>query len=113
MAQKVVVEITDDLDGGKAVETVTFGLDSRSYMIDLSAKNARALRKILGPYVESGRRIRTGRPDRARHVRSAGARTTATTQDVRVWARAQGIEVADRGRIPRDLTVKFQAAHSS
>ncbi len=113
MAQKVVVELTDDLDGGKAAETIAFGLDGRAYNIDLNAKNARALRKVLGPYVDSGRRLGTGKPTRGRRTRSPGAISTSSSQDVRAWARSQGIEVADRGRIPRDLTVKFQAAHRS
>jgi hypothetical protein len=112
MVQKVVVELTDDLDGGKAAETVTFGLDSRVYTIDLNAKNARALRKTLAPYVESGRRVRTGGAGRGR-TRTSAAQPGPSTQDVREWARSQGIQVADRGRIPSDLTAKFQAAHES
>jgi nucleoid-associated protein Lsr2 len=112
MAQKVVVEVTDDIDGGKAAETVTFGLDGRAYTIDLSARNARALRKVLAPYIESGRRVRTGSPGRGRS-RTAAARTTSSTQQVREWARSQGIEVADRGRIPSELAARYQAAHGS
>jgi hypothetical protein len=113
MAQKVVVELTDDIDGGRAVETVTFGLDGRAYSIDLSTKNAKALRKVLAPYVESGRKIKAGRPARGGRARTAPSRGVASTQEVREWARSQGIEVADRGRIPGDLVARFQAAHGS
>jgi hypothetical protein len=112
MAQKVVVELTDDLDGGKAAETVTFGVDGRAYTIDLSARNAKALRKVLAPYVESGRKVRGGGSGRGR-ARSAPVHRGSSSQDVREWARSQGIEVADRGRIPSDLAAKFQAAHQS
>jgi len=113
MAQKTIVELTDDLDGGKAAETVTFGLDNRLYSIDLNAKNAKALRKVLAPYVESGRRVKgAGKPGRGRPRTSTEVREYST-QDVREWARSQGIEVAGRGRIPADLTVRFQAAHRS
>jgi nucleoid-associated protein Lsr2 len=112
VTRKTVVEFTDDLDGGKAMETVTFGLDNRTYAIDLSARNAKALRKVLEPYVESGRRIRAGRPRRDRR-RTGAAAHGYSTQEVREWARSQGIEVADRGRIPSDLAVRFQAAHGS
>jgi len=112
MAQKTVVELTDDLDGGKATETVTFGLDGRSYSIDLSTRNAKALRKVLAPYVDSGRRVRAGRPA----MGGTRTRTTlgvASSQEVREWARSQGIEVAERGRIPNDVVVRFQAAYHS
>ncbi len=61
MSQKVVVELIDDLDGGKAEETVTFGLDGRAYNIDLSGKNARALRKALAPFVGSARKVGAAR----------------------------------------------------
>jgi hypothetical protein len=112
MAQKVVVELTDDLDGGKAAETVTFSLDSHAYTIELNAKNARALRKTLAPYVESGRRVRAGGAGRSR-TRTSAVQPASNSQEVREWARSQGIQVADRGRIPSDLTAKFQAAHQS
>ena len=45
MAQSVVVRKTDDIDGGEAVETVSFALDGRSYEIDLTAGNAEAFRR--------------------------------------------------------------------
>jgi Lsr2 len=32
--------------------------------------------------------------------------------EVRKWAKAQGIEVKDRGRVPADLVVKLRAATS-
>jgi len=107
---ETIVELTDDLDRGKAAETITFRLDSRTYTIDLSAKNAKALRKVLAPYVESGRRAKTRRPGRGRAL-PASSSDGYSTQEVREWARSQGIEVASRGRIPTDLAVKFQAAH--
>ena len=109
MAQKVVVELTDDLDGGRAAETVQFGLDGTTYTIDLSARNAKALRKVLAPYVESGRRAAAAQSGRGRS-RTAAARTGASTQHIREWARSQGIEVADRGRIPGELAARYEAA---
>ena len=49
MAQQVQVVLVDDLDGGKAAETVSFALDGVSYEIDLSAKNAAKLRELCRP----------------------------------------------------------------
>ena len=66
MAQKIQVLFIDDLDGGEAEGTVRFGLDGTDYEIDLSAKNAAALRKALARYVDSARRAPAGsrRPGR-------------------------------------------------
>ena len=67
MAQQTSVTMVDDLDGGKAAETVTFGLDGGSYEIDLSKKNAGNLRKALTEFVEHGRRVKTDRSASARN----------------------------------------------
>jgi hypothetical protein len=60
MAQTVIVELTDDLDGTDADETVTFALDGKTYQIDLNKKNAAALRKAFSAYIEKGRSARLG-----------------------------------------------------
>jgi hypothetical protein len=110
MAQKIQTLLIDDLDGGKAEDTVRFGLDGAEYEIDLSAKNAEAMRKALEPYVTAARRASGSiarRPGRnGRRAGTAGPDSTA----VREWAKAQGMEVKDRGRVPAELVVKFKAA---
>jgi Lsr2 len=110
MAQKVQTLLIDDLDGGQAEDTVRFGLDGAEYEIDLSAKHAEAMRKALEPYVSAARRASGSaarRPGRnGRRVATAGPDSTA----VREWAKAQGIQVKDRGRVPAELVVKFKAA---
>jgi Lsr2 len=112
MAQKVVVELIDDLDGGKAEETVSFGIDGRTYDIDLSPRNARALRKALAPFVGSARRLSASRSSRSGSRRST-VRSGPNTQEIREWARANGMQVANRGRIPADVRARFQAAQRS
>ena len=58
MAKKVTVTLVDDFDGeGAADETVEFAVDGVTYEIDLSAKNAKALRSDLKKWVEAGRRV--------------------------------------------------------
>ena len=98
MAQRVEVLLTDDLDGtsipaGKG-QTVTFGLDRKSYEIDLTAKNAGALRKALQPYIAAGRPIKGSRRPVVRF------RLGSDTRTIKEWARANGYRVSDRGRIP-------------
>jgi hypothetical protein len=109
VAQKIQTLFIDDLDGGEAESTVRFGLDGTEYEIDLSAKNADALRKALARYVDAARRA-PGAPRRAaRSGRTATAGGLNATE-VREWAKAQGIEVKDRGRVPAELVAKFKAA---
>ncbi len=110
MAQRVEVQLTDDLDGtdirsGKG-ETLTFALDGQTFEIDLTNKNAGALRKTLSPYVSAGRRVRTSRGARVKQVQVGPDAKT-----VKEWARANGYEVADRGRVPKEIREAFDAAN--
>ena len=101
----------DDLDGSAAEGTVRFGLDGTEYEIDLNAEHAKNMREALARFVNAGRRVggSARKPARGSSRRSANG---LNTTEVREWARAQGIEVKDRGRVPADLVVKFKAATS-
>ena len=114
MARKVQIVLEDDIDGGPADETVAFALDGAGYEIDLSAANAAALRDALAPYVGAARKA--GRSAAGRPARRS-SRTTAVVSDaqhdpaaVRAWAREQGIEVSERGRISADVRARYEAA---
>ena len=109
MAQKIQTLFIDDLDGSEAEGTVRFGLDGAEYEIDLNAEHAQALRDALARYVKAARRAGGGARRPARGGRRAGTDGVDTTE-VREWAKAQGIEVKDRGRVPAELVVKFKAA---
>ena len=106
MATKVAVTLVDDLDGGPADETVRFGLGVAEYEIDLSKKNAKALRTGLEPFVEHARR--PGRGTRRRPARPSSARERSG--DIRAWAKAEGIAISDRGRIPASVVEQYEAA---
>jgi hypothetical protein len=105
MAQKVHITLEDDLDGGDASETVAFGLDGRSYEIDLNNKNAKALRDALAKYVGAARRA-GGRAGGAKRRTQVGT----SAREIRDWARSNGRKVPDRGRIPADVREAFEAA---
>jgi hypothetical protein len=109
VAQKIQTLLIDDLDGSAAEGTVRFGLDGTEYEIDLNAEHARALRDALARYVGAARRAGGGARRPARTGRRAPGSGLNTTE-VREWAKAQGIEVKDRGRVPADLVVKFKEA---
>jgi hypothetical protein len=106
MAQKVTVTLEDDLDGGAATETVRFGIDGSDFEIDLSAKNARRFRKQITPFVEHARKA--GRGVSRRTARSSASRQHSG--DIRAWARAHGVAVSDRGRIPASVAEQYRAS---
>jgi nucleoid-associated protein Lsr2 len=107
VAQKIQVLLLDDLDGSEAEGTVPFALDGTEYEIDLNAEHAQALRDALARYVGAARRAGGGARRPARGGRRAGG---VDSTEVREWAKAQGIEVKDRGRVPADLVTRFKAA---
>jgi Lsr2 len=105
MAQRVHIVLEDDIDGGEATETVLFGVDGINYEIDLSDKNAAKLRDSLAKYIAAARRT-TPRSRRGSRRSSAGP----TTAQVRDWARSNGYQVSDRGRISADIRAAYENA---
>jgi len=115
VAQRVEVVVTDDVDGSEADETVQFALDGVTYAIDLSEANAEALREVLAPFVEAGRRVGGRASRRSLHAAPAAAPEPAAVTDVsavRAWAAENGYEVSARGRIPSEIKAAFEAAHA-
>ncbi|MGX7677677.1 histone-like nucleoid-structuring protein Lsr2 [Jatrophihabitans sp. DSM 45814] len=113
MAQKIQVLLVDDLDGGDADETVTFGLDGANYEIDLSSANASKLRDALALFVSHARRPSRGAariPNGGRGGRGVARADREQTQAIREWARKNGHKVSERGRIPASI---FEAYHSA
>lgn len=116
MARVTKVELVDDLDGGAADETVTFGLDGATLEIDLSSNHAGILRDILSDYVNAGRKsVTAGTGTSGRRQRAAtstgGQSNREHTQAIREWARKAGHTVKDRGRIPASVVTEFERAH--
>ena len=109
VAQKIQTVFIDDLDGSEAEGTVRFGLDGAEYEIDLNTEHAQALRDALSRCVQAARRAGGGARRAARGGRRARADGVDSTE-VREWAKAQGIDVKDRGRVPAELVVQFKAA---
>ena len=110
MAQKIQTLLVDDIDGSAAEGTIRFGLDGAEYEIDLNAGHARELRDALARYVAAARRVGGSAARRSARTGRRGSAGGLNTTEVREWAKAQGIEVKDRGRVPAELVVKFKAA---
>jgi len=118
MAQKVTVQLVDDLDGSPSndISTVTFGLDGAVYEIDLTGANAENLRKTLGEFISharrTGGRVKRGTAPAVAVGGGSAAVSREQAQAVREWGRRNGFEVSDRGRIPANITEAFEAAQA-
>ncbi|KIH99678.1 hypothetical protein LP52_05375 [Streptomonospora alba] len=110
MAQQVQVLLVDDMDGGTAEETVSFALDGTFYEIDLNSDNAEDLRRSLASFVESARKVR-GTKSTGSKRKNRQSNSRERTADIRAWARQQGKQVNDRGRIPASIVAEYEAAH--
>ena len=108
MAQKVNIVLVDDIDGSEATETVTFGLDGSSYEIDLNDANAASLREAMSGFIGHARRVTGGARRTARRTTAGGV---SNTKEVREWARANGYDVSERGRVSADIKAAYDAAH--
>lgn len=110
MAQKIHIILEDDIDGGEADETVMFGLDGTAYEIDLNDANAAKLRDTLSAYVGHGRKV-TGARGRPRKATNGSAAGGPSAKEVREWARSNGHDVPERGRIPASVREAYDAAN--
>ena len=109
MASRTIIELTDDIDGTTADQTVTFTFQGSTYEIDLSKKNLDKLVKAMEPYTSNGRKS-GGR-------RSATGRSTSRGSDknqlkaMREWGTANGFKVSGRGRVSTELQNAYHAAN--
>lgn len=122
MAQKVQVLLVCDLhdDEVEGTETVAFGLDGSSYEIDVCDQHAGELRDAFAPYVGAARRAGRAAAPAQRRARSSSSvgRTAAAgngdrerVQEIREWARSNGHQVSERGRLSAAVLSAYEAAH--
>jgi hypothetical protein len=119
MAQKTIIQLFDDLDGtpGEDITTVTFGIDGAEYEIDLSEINAARLRSELDVFLAAARRT-GGRVRRSGTGSSASrgggdTRSKEETKAIRDWARQNGHDISDRGRIPASIIDAYTSTNRS
>ena len=105
MAQKVNIVLVDDIDGTEADETVSFALDGKDYAIDLTDKNAQKLRDALAPFIGHARR------ESGRSKRGGRANGGPAPAEIRAWARDNGFDVPERGRVSAEVRDAYTAAH--
>ncbi|MGW2874429.1 histone-like nucleoid-structuring protein Lsr2 [Kitasatospora sp. NPDC001225] len=108
MAQRIHIVLEDDLVGGPAHTTIRFALDGQRYEIDLNESNAEQLRRSLAPYTSHGREVR-GRIPSSGPVRPARTPMPPDhSRRIRNWARENGHEVSDRGRLSRQIVAAYE-----
>lgn len=105
MARKTVIELVDDVNGGEADQSVSLALDGVAYEIDLSDENAAKLREDVEVWTARARRV-GGRRRGAPRPSNSGE-----VAAIRQWAKENGHEVSERGRISAALREAYTAAH--
>lgn len=109
MARHEVAIVTDDLSGeqldAEDHHQIRFSFDGKNRVIDLSAENAEQFRDDMSKW------IKASRPDDRKRTNAARPADKSNTTAVREWARANGYEVSDRGRIPADIEAAYNAAN--
>jgi len=114
MAKTTIVQVSDDLDGSANASEVRFAFEGVEYAIDLSSKNRKALEKALRPYVEAGTKVsgrRSAATRSARPKRSGNSGNSAVDlAAVRVWAKENGHQVSERGRLPKAVLDAYTAS---
>jgi hypothetical protein len=115
MAQRVQVQLVDDLNGDVAQETVRFGIDGTDYEIDLTTENAQKLRSTLSEYVDKARKAKTGRRGQGAQKAPTSSSTSRAkredTQQIRQWAQDNGYNPSSRGRITQSIIEAYNEAH--
>jgi septal ring factor EnvC (AmiA/AmiB activator) len=127
MAERVIHELVDDIDGGTASETIYFAVDGKAYRIDLNKTNAKKFRAAMAPYtsVATVDKSRTAPSRRSRTSGTASKVDNAQATKLREWARGRnqeeiresarklGMEVANRGRLSDAvISAAYDAAHA-
>lgn len=111
--RKIQVILLDDIDGSEAERTVQFALEGATYEIDLSQENITKLEQALEPFISKATKVATSRGGRSRGrgngTGGGGGRSKAA--EVRAWAKDQGIEVPDRGRVPNSVIEQYERAN--
>ncbi len=116
MAKQTVIQMTDDLDGSEATQSIEFSVRGKSYTIDLSDSNAADFDDALAPYIAAAEKSGGAQPARASARRAGAPRQRASgdvdPKQVRAWAEANGVAVSPRGRIKANIVEQYRAANA-
>lgn len=109
MGQRYI--LTDDIDDETdAVGTLTFFSNGQEFEIDLNQENMDHYKTLIHEHNKMLQELADyGRPVRRQAPLSAPrGRTKAQLDEIRKWARANGHEVKDMGRIPEKVIDAYE-----
>lgn len=89
---QTIVTVESDLSGKAEASTMTFAIEDAVYEIDLTEVEQADFKELFAKYISAGREYTP---------RAVPPTTPAQREEIRTWLRANGIEVADTGRIPK------------
>jgi hypothetical protein len=112
MARHVVERTICDMHADEDVEATTgrdVTVNGTQTHLDLCDQDAQKFDTEMNAWVNAGQRMRspraaTGRPSRSKDDRDK-------PQTIRDWARKNGFEVSDRGRVPGPVIEAYRAAN--
>jgi hypothetical protein len=110
--KETITVVRDDLDGSVIEEgqgeTVRFSVNNTSYIMDLTTKNAAAFRDAIKPYIDAAVKEVASLP---RSASSAPKGNKEELQKIRQWAKDNGYQVSDRGRVSAEIQSAYHAAN--
>lgn len=105
----MATQLIDDLDHTAPAETITFSLEGTHYEVDLAPHNRDALRELLDQFIVVARRRPGGHRRRATLTGTTSRAQRARA--IREWARTNGYDIADQGRIPNAVVEAYDRHH--
>ncbi|MEV0220711.1 Lsr2 family protein [Streptomyces sp. NPDC050704] len=118
MAQKKVITYTDDVTGEESEDITkhTLLLDGAGVEIDLTSESHDRLMEVLRPYLhaKSARRVRGSVSSGGAAPKRSGTAASGSgdTAKIRAWAKENGYEVNDRGRVSAEVRSAYDKANS-
>lgn len=112
MARRTMLVLEDDLDATPAQHQVTFTFEGVAYEIDLNEEHYAELQESMAPWISHARRV-SGRRSTSKRATSGsnGGSGSPSATEIREWARAEGMEVSERGRVPANVRTAYEEAH--
>lgn len=106
MARETIINLIDDIDGTKADVTIKYAFDGNNYEVDLTDDHAEDFREHMQEWLDRSRRI-------GQANNSARAGVNSETGKIREWAREQGIDVPQRGRLSDEIRKAWENRNDS